>query len=86
MQAKLTLTIDKDIVVKAKSSAQKRHRSVSGLVEDYLKTVSEAETILNDSHASEAPLTNSITGMFKVEYDGKSYEDILQTALLDQYT
>ncbi len=86
MQAKLTLTIDQDIVVKAKSYAQKKHRSISRLVEDYLKTISEAETILTNNFLAEAPLTNSITGMFKDEYTGKSYKDILQEALLEEYS
>jgi hypothetical protein len=86
MQAKLTLTIDQDIVVKAKSYAQKKHRSISGLVEDYLKTVSEAETILTNNYVSEAPLTNSITGMFKDEYNGQAYNEILQAAILEKYS
>jgi len=38
MIAKLTLTIDKQVVDKAKTYAKKKNRSVSRLVEEYLKT------------------------------------------------
>jgi predicted nucleic acid-binding protein len=86
MLTKLTLTIDRDIVLKAKNYAQKKHRSVSKLVEDYLKTISDAETSRIENHENEAPLTNSITGMFREEYGGQSYEDLLQSALMERNT
>jgi len=55
------------------------------LVEEYLKTVSHSENIRNNDLNLEASLTNSITGMFKEEYNGQSYKDILEAALLDKY-
>ena len=81
MLTKLTLTIDQDVVIKTKNYAQKKHRSVSKLVEDYLKTVSDADSNKSENNMDVAPLTNSITGMFKEEYKGQSYKDILETAL-----
>ena len=86
MLTKLTLTIDQDIVLKAKNYAQKKHRSVSRLVEDYLKTVSDAESAKMDSLPNTSPLTDSITGMFKNEYKGQSYKDLLESALLESNT
>lgn len=85
MLTKLTLTIDQNVVVKAKKYAKEKHRSVSKIVEEYLKTVSDSENIRNKELNLEASLTNSITGMFSEEYSGESYEDILETALLDKY-
>lgn len=85
MLTKLTLTIDQDVVIKAKKYAQVKHRSVSKLVEEYLKTNSDTENIRNDELKLEASLTNSITGMFNDEYNGQSYKDILEAALLDKH-
>jgi hypothetical protein len=84
MLTKLTLTIDDDIVLKAKDYAKKKHRSVSKLVEDYLKTISDVETSRAENYGNTSPLTNSITGMFREEYDGQSYEDLLQSALMER--
>ena len=86
MLTKLTLTIDREIVLKAKNYAQKKHRSVSKLVEDYLNTISDAETSQVETHDIESQLTNSITGMFREEYNGQSYKDLLQSALLERNT
>jgi len=85
MLSKLTLTIDQDVIAQAKKYAKVKHRSVSKLVEEYLKTVSHSENIRNKDLNLEASLTNSITGMFKEEYNGQSYKDILEAALLDKY-
>jgi len=85
MLTKLTLTIDQDVIAKAKKYAQVKHRSVSKLVEEYLRTVSDSENIRNNDLNLEASLTNSITGMFNEEYNGQSYKDILEAALLDKY-
>lgn len=85
MLSKLTLTIDQDVIAQAKKYAKVKHRSVSKLVEEYLKTVSHSENIKNNDLNLEASLTNSITGMFKEEYNGQSYKDILEAALLDKY-
>jgi len=85
MLSKLTLTIDRDVIAQAKKYAKIKHRSVSKLVEEYLKTVSDSENIRNNDLNLEASLTNSITGMFKEEYNGQSYKDILEASLLDKY-
>lgn len=43
MTTKLTLTIEKNVIETAKSYAQKKGRSLSGLVENYLKSLSGNE-------------------------------------------
>lgn len=85
MRNKLTLTINEDVIRKAKKYSKVKHRSISKLVEEYLRTVSDSENIRNNNLNLTAVLTNSITGMFSKEYNGQSYEDILETALLDKY-
>jgi len=84
MLTKLTLTIDQDVVLKAKSYAQKKHRSVSKLVEDYLLTVSNTENYKSDKNIFVGTLTNSITGMFKEEYNGESYKELLENAIMER--
>lgn len=43
MQSKLTLSIDKDVIVRAKHYAQENQQSVSSLVEAYLDRLSMAQ-------------------------------------------
>ena len=83
MIAKLTLTIDKQVVEKAKAYAKKKKRSVSKLVEEYLKTVSSNDTGSSATPAIQAEITDRITGMFKQEYEGQEYKELLESALLE---
>lgn len=70
MLTKLTLTIESDVVSRAKEYARSKHRSVSKLVQDYLKTVSDTE---------------SITGMFREKDTGQDYDELLESALSEDY-
>ncbi len=85
MLTKLTLTIEEEIIVQAKNYAQKKHRSVSKIVEDYLKNVSEMEIIQNKELKNVGKRTKSISGMFKNEYKGQSYQDLLESSLTEKY-
>ncbi len=83
MLTKLTLTIEQDVVAKAKSYAQKKKRSVSKIVEDYLNTVSDNEKLLNAEKKYEGSLTDSIAGMFEDEYKGQPCKELLEDAILE---
>ena len=85
MLTKLTLSIDRETVAKAKVYAHKKRRSVSKIVEEYLKTVSDIDVVNNHDFGHEGRITKSITGMFKKEYDGKPYKDLLESALAEKY-
>ena len=85
MLTKLTLTIEEEIIVQAKKYAQKKHRSVSKIVEDYLKNVSEMESIQNKELKNIGKRTKNISGMFKNEYKGQSYQDLLESSLAEKY-
>ena len=83
MLAKLTLTIDRSVIEQAKEYAQKKNRSVSRIVEEYLKTIATDHTTAASFSALKSPITDSISGMF---YDnGKSYTDMLSEALQEKY-
>ena len=68
MIAKLTLTIDKQVVDKAKTYAKKKNRSVSKLVEEYLKTISSNDIAASTTQTTKADITEKITGMFKKNF------------------
>lgn len=81
MNNKLTLTIDKETIERAKKYARERGRSLSDLVENYLKViVSES-----DQKKSEvSPLVKSLTGSFKLP-DNFDYKKELSKGLSEKY-
>lgn len=81
MLTKLTLTIESDVVKSAKEYARSKHRSVSKLVEEYLKTVSNSESLMSPALNLKATLTDRMTGMFKDDYQGQEYDQLLEDAL-----
>lgn len=83
MLTKLTLTIESDVVKSAKEYARSKHRSVSKLVEDYLKTVSNTESLMRPGLDLKSPLTDRIAGMFRDDYHGQEYDQLLEDALAE---
>ena len=80
MIAKLTLTIDKQVVDKAKIYAKKKNRSVSKLVEEYLRTISSTDAATSSIPASKADITDKIIqGCSKKSIKGKSIRIFLKT-------
>ena len=65
MTTKLTLTVDKDIIEKAKSYAKKTGRSLSGLIESYLEEVVQE----NNDHETVSPRLKKIIGAVKLPAD-----------------
>ncbi len=74
MATKLTLTIDRTIIKKAKTFAQQKNKSVSRIVEEYLNNISTGNTPNEFSTTLDAPITDSLVGMFKD--DGKDYKRV----------
>ena len=83
MLAKLTLTIEQSVIEQAKEYAHKKNRSVSRIVEDYLKNIVTNHEIGASFSMLKSPITDSISGMF--HDNGKSYNDMLSEALRDKY-
>jgi len=48
MTTKLTLTIEEKVIKTAKKYAEKKGRSLSGLVENYLKTLAADDSLANE--------------------------------------
>jgi hypothetical protein len=84
MLKKLTLTIEQSIIKKANIYARRKKKSVSQIVEEYLKSISERKD--NSSLPNimiNAPITESLVGMFRD--NGKDYKDMLEEIRLEKF-
>ena len=80
MNAKLTLTIEQSVIEKAKAYAKEKERSLSGLIENYLKTLTREQDTLVDL----SPLTKSLLGSFKAP-ENFDYKKELSKGLTEKY-
>ena len=81
MKVKLTLTIDKAVIEKAKIYAQNKGISLSDNIENYLKVVTKE----NDAEISDlTPIVKSMRGSFRMPKNLK-YKDELTIGLSQKY-
>jgi hypothetical protein len=80
MTTKLTLTIEKDVIETAKSYAQKKGRSLSGLVENYLKSLSGNESDTGNF----SPKVKRLLGAIKLP-DDFDYKETLGDEIEKKY-
>jgi hypothetical protein len=78
MLTKLTLTIEKDVIEKAKEYAHGKNKSVSRIVEEYLKNVSQQESRDVPLRDLKSPITDKLVGMFAD--GGEDYKTLLNNA------
>lgn len=81
MSTKLTLTIDQSVIEKAKIYTQNKGYSISKLVENYLRLVTDE--IPPQTHDI-SPFVKSMQGAFKVD-DDFDYKEELTKALSDKF-
>lgn len=81
MNTKLTLTIEQAVVEKAKRYARKRERSLSDLIENYLKALTQ-ETAKIPTNAS--PIVKSLRGSFSMDKNA-DYKTELTKRLTKKY-
>ena len=81
MITKLTLTIEKSIIQKAKKYAKSKERSLSDIIENYLKAITDDET---NEEIEITPLVKSLKGSFKAPEDF-DYKEELTKALSEKY-
>ena len=81
MNTKLTLTIKKEVIQKAKKYAKQKKRSLSDIIENYLKAITE--DIVNEE-IEMTPLVKSLKGSFKAPIDF-DYKEELTNALSEKY-
>ena len=75
MNTKLTLNLDKSIIEEAKSYALKNSMSLSKIIENYLKSLTQS----SDKSKKISPLVESLTGVIPGENieERKDYRDFL---------
>jgi len=81
MITKLTLTIEKSVIQKAKKYAKAKERSLSDIIENYLKAITEDEI---NEEIEITPLVKSLKGSFKAPKDF-DYKEELTKALSEKY-
>ena len=80
MTTKLTLTIEEKVISSAKKYAQKNGKSLSNLVENYLKSISSKEADLTPI----SPKISKLMGVIKLPKDF-NYKRELGNALSEKY-
>lgn len=64
MNTKLTLTIEREIIERAKNYAKEKNRSLSDIIENYLKILTKEEQ--NNRGQKLNPAVESLKGSFKM--------------------
>jgi len=82
MSTKLTLTIEKEVIKIAKQYAKERGQSLSEIVENYFKFVTEKRIKTKEKQLS--PRVKRLRGIIKTD-DGLDYKQILTEELLKKY-
>lgn len=81
MNTKLTLTIEETIIEKAKKYATSKGRSLSDIIENYLKVITKEESI---DKTELTPLVKSLKGSFKAPKN-LDYKKELTKRLSEKY-
>lgn len=81
MNTKLTLTIEQNIIERAKKYAKQKGRSLSDIIENYLKVITKEESNVD---IEITPLTKSLRGSFKAPKDF-DYKKELSKGLSEKY-
>ena len=80
MNTKLTLTLDDVVIKHAKEYAKNKGRSLSDLIESYLKLLVKDDV----EQTTHTPIVNKLRGSFKMP-DNFDYKKMLQEELSKKY-
>ena len=84
MNTKLTLTIEQEIIKKAKEYAKEKNWSLSDIIENYLKILTKEEQ--KDKLKKLNPIVNSLKGSFKMPKADIDYKKELRSRLEEKYS
>jgi hypothetical protein len=82
MNTKLTLTIEREIIERAKNYAKEKYRSLSDLIENYLKVLTKEDT--GNKTKKLSPVIDSLKGSFKMPKN-IDYKKELRNRLEEKY-
>mgnify|MGYP006285004073 CR=1 FL=1 len=86
MNTKLTLSIDKDVVADAKAYAKRKNRSLSNLIESFLRDVSSDSTKIENKDSDLHPTIAALKGSIKMPEDlSLDYKKEIQEARYERY-
>lgn len=83
MSTKLTLTMEQSVIEQAKKYAKSQGVSLSSLIETYLRSVSGAGELSEESRLS--PITRSLYGAVKVDASKLDYKAIVEDEILKKH-
>lgn len=82
MSTKLTLLVEESVIEEAKVYAKKQGRSISNIVEEYLKTITATrEKSTKELH----PVIKNLWGSVKMSQKNMDYKNLLQDVLVQKY-
>lgn len=76
MNTKLTLVLEQEIIQKAKDYAKQKNRSLSNIIENYLKSLTK-EDVKKDT-VKISPIVKSLRGSFKLPKDFDYREELIK--------
>jgi len=82
MNTKLTLTIEQEVIDRAKGYAKEKKRSLSDIIESFLKLLTKEENKKNNNKLS--PIVKSLNGSFKMPKN-MDYKKELKNRLEKKY-
>ena len=82
MNTKLTLTIEQEIIERAKQYAKGKNRSLSDIIENYLKILTVEDRKNESKHLN--PIVESLKGSFKLPKN-MDYKKELRNRLEEKY-
>ena len=81
--SKLTLSINPEIVERAKEYAKKNGKSLSNIVEEYLKSLSGSSS--SSTNKKHSKIVKQLKGSVKDPKDSPAYRELLQNALIEKH-
>ena len=82
MNSKLTLSINEQIIEQAQKYAKSQGRSLSDIVEEYLKSISQSKQV--KSELKFHPLVEELCGSVKIP-KGQAHDEILDEYRIEKY-
>ena len=83
MNTKLTLSINQVVIEEAKKYAQSNGKSLSNIVEEYLKSLTNPKEL--EKRESSLKILKELKGSVKLPDDFSSYKELLEEALIEKY-
>ena len=83
MNSKLTLSINQLVIEEAKKYAKSSGKSLSSIVEEYLKSLAIQEK--SNKKKTSLKIVRELKGSVKLPKNFTSYKEILQDALIEKY-